>query len=329
MTSVEQQVRERLLARRRQLAALAQERQEQRLVDLLRRVDGELAALQIGDWGLCAVCHEPVGEDRLEVDALIKVCLECLSVEERQSLERDLEAAARLQRSLLPPPRLAHGGWELAFLWEPRGAVSGDHVDLLRPQRDDEPLHLLLGDVVGKGVAASLLQSHLHALFRALAAPDLPLGELLARVNRLFFETTTGASYATMVAARLHADGRVELANAGHPRPLLADARGVRPVEGAGLPLGLFAGGGYESRELSLRGGETLVVYSDGWTEATAGDEEFGIGRAAAALRRAAKLPPDQVVAACRRDMEAFLDGRPRTDDLTLLALRRAETPGT
>ncbi len=204
--------------------------------------------------------------------------------------------------------------------------MSGDHVDLLRPQRDDEPLHLLLGDVVGKGVAASLLQSHLHALFRALAAPDLPLGELLARVNRIFFEATTGTSYATMVAARLHPEGRVELANAGHPRPLLADARGVRPVEGAGLPLGLFAGGGYESRELSLRGGETLVVYTDGWTEATAGDdEEFGIGRAAAALRRAARLPPDQVVAACRREMEAFLDGRPRTDDLTLLALRRAE----
>ncbi len=330
MTPVEQQVAERLLARRQQLAELAQARREQRLVDLLRRVDGALASLEIGDWGICAVCHEHIGEERLETDPLIRVCLECLSAEERQSLERDLEAAARLQRSLLPPPRLVHGGWELAFLWEPRGAVSGDHVDLLRPRRDDEPLHLLLGDVVGKGVAASLLQSHLHALFRALAAPDLPLGELLARVNRLFFEATTGASYATMVAARLHPEGRVELANAGHPRPLLADARGVRPVEGAGLPLGLFAGSGYESRDLSLRGGETLVVYTDGWTEATAGDdEEFGIGRAAAALRRAARLPPGEVVAACRREMEAFLDGRPRTDDLTLLALRRAETPGT
>ncbi|HEX5760357.1 MAG TPA: SpoIIE family protein phosphatase [Thermoanaerobaculia bacterium] len=324
MTPVEQEVAARLLARRKQLAELAQVRQEQRLVDLLRRVEGALAGLEIGDWGTCTVCHEPISVERLEADPLIKVCLECLTVEERHSLERDLEAAARLQRSLLPPPRLAHGGWELAFLWEPRGAVSGDHVDLLRPQRDDEPLHLLLGDVVGKGVAASLLQSHLHALFRALAAPDLPLGELLARVNRIFFEATTGKSYATMVAARLHAGGRVELANAGHPRPLLADARGVRPVEGAGLPLGLFAGGGYESRELSLRGGETLLVYSDGWTEATAADdEEFGIGRAAAALRRAAKLAPAEVVAACRGDMETFLAGRPRTDDLTLLALRR------
>jgi phosphoserine phosphatase RsbU/P len=324
-TVVEERVRERLLARREQLAALAEERQEQRLVDLLRRVDGALASLTVGDWGICAVCHEHMSEERLETDPLIKVCLECLSPAERQSLERDLEAAARLQRSLLPPSRLTHDGWELAYHWEPRGAVSGDHLDIVRAQREDEPLHLLLGDVVGKGVAASLLQSHLHALFRALAAPDLPLGDLLSRVNRLFFGATAGASYATMVAARLHVDGRVELANAGHPRPLLADARGVRPVEGAGLPLGLFAGGDYESRELSLRSGETLLIYTDGWTEAMVGDhEEFGIGRAAAALRKAAKLPPGELVAACRREMETFLAGTPRTDDLTLLAMRRS-----
>lgn len=326
MTVVEERVRERLLARREQLAELAEERQERRLVDLLRRVDGALASMEIGDWGICAVCHEHMNDERLEADPLVKVCLECLSPAERQSLERDLEAAARLQRSLLPPSRLTHDGWDLAFLWEPRGPVSGDHVDLLRPQREDEPLHLLLGDVVGKGVAASLLQSHLHALFRALAAPDLPLGELLARVNRLFFEATAGANYATMVAARLFVDGRIELANAGHPRPLIADARGVRPVEGAGLPLGLFAEGVYESRELSLRPGETLLVYTDGWTEAMVGDhEEFGIGRAAAALRRAAKLPPTELLAACRREVDTFLEGASRSDDLTLLALRRLE----
>ena len=59
-----------------------------------------------------------------------------------------------------------------------------------------EPVHLLLGDVVGKGVAASLLQSHLHALFRALVTPETPLGELLVRANRLFCEATAGASYA-------------------------------------------------------------------------------------------------------------------------------------
>jgi sigma-B regulation protein RsbU (phosphoserine phosphatase) len=324
MTAVEERVRERLVSKREQLAVLAEERREQRLVDLLRRVDGALASLEIGDWGVCTVCHEHIHEERLAADPLIKVCLECLSVEERQFLERDLEAAARVQRALLPPPRLRHDGWELAFLWEPRGPVSGDHVDLLRPQGENEPLHLLLGDVMGKGVAASLLQSHLHALFRAVAAPAVPLAELLQRVNQLFFESTAGARYASMVAARLFPDGHVELANAGHPRPLIADARGVRPVEGSGLPLGLFAGASYVGRELRLLPGETLLVYTDGWTEAMVADEEFGVGRAAAALRRASRLPADELVAACRREMVEFLAGVPRGDDLTLLALRRA-----
>jgi sigma-B regulation protein RsbU (phosphoserine phosphatase) len=324
MTLVEERIRERLHAKREQLAELAVERNSEQLVDLLRRVDGVLSAIDVGDWGTCTVCHEAIREERLVEDPLVKICIECLSDEERQSLQRDLEAAARVQRSLLPPPRLAHDGWDVAFLWEPRGLVSGDHVDLVRAQRPDEPLHLLLGDVMGKGVAASFLQSHLHALFRATAAPDVPLGDLLARVNRLFFESTAGASYASMVAARLFPDGRVELANAGHPRPLLADARGVRPVEGSGFPLGLFATGSYGTRELVLQPGETLLVYTDGFTEAMVGDEEFGVGRAAAALRRAAKLAPDALLGAVRGEMDAFLDGHPRNDDLTLLALRRA-----
>ena len=332
-TAAELLVRERLLARREQLAGLAGERREQRLVELLRRVDVALEAMDVGEWGVCSVCHEHISEENLRGDPLVTVCLECLSLEERRALERDLQAAALVQRSFLPAPTSAYDGWDLAFHWEPHGTVSGDHVDLVRPGAPGEPLHLLLGDVMGKGVAASLLQSHLHALFRALAVPGVPLGELLGRVNRLFWEATGGARYATMVALRLHPGGRVEMANAGHPRPLLADARGVRPVEGSGLPLGLFAGAEYDSRELQLRGGDTLLLYTDGWTEAMAPattstgepccDEEYGIGRAAAALRRVARAAPADVLAALRADLAAYLGELPTQDDITLFAVRR------
>lgn len=352
MTAVEERVRERLLARREQLAGLTATRGEQRLLDLMRRVDDALAAIEVGTWGTCAVCHEPMSRERLEHDPLLTVCLECLSPEDRRALERDLEAAARVQRALLPPPYLRHDGWEVAYVWEPRGAVSGDHVDLVRPSREDEPLHLLLGDVAGKGVAASLLQAHLHALFRALApsavysagdpsrpgavysagdhsrASESSLAELLERANRLFFEATSAASYATFAALRLHRDGRAQLVNAGHPRPLRADSRGVRPVEGAGLPLGLFAEARYAERELRLGPGETLLLYTDGWTEGTKDEEEYGIGRAAAALRRAVDAPLSDLLAACRDDLGEFLAGSPRGDDLTLVAVRRLDTRG-
>ncbi len=323
MNPVEEVVRERLTERRERLAALATDHPEGELVELLRRVDQALGRLEVGAWGLCAVCHVAIEPDLLEIDPAVSVCFECLSSEERHALERDLESAARVQRALLPARHLTHDGWEVAWLWEPKGAVSGDHVDLLGPEIEGDPLHLILGDVAGKGVAASLLQSHLHALFRALTVPDLPLADLLARANRLFGGATASASYATLVAARLTDDGALELANAGHPRPLLADRRGVRPVEGSGLPLGLFAGADYIGHRLELDPGDVLLLYTDGWTEAAKDGEEYGVGRAAAALRQAASRPLPELLASCRDDMEHFLGGEPRPDDLTLVAVRR------
>jgi sigma-B regulation protein RsbU (phosphoserine phosphatase) len=277
------------------------------------------------DWGTCARCHEAMTRPPVAIGPLVAVCFECLTADERRALERDLTSAARVQRALLPAPATALLGWEVSYHWQPLGVVSGDHVDVLPPAATGAPFHLVLGDVAGKGVAASLLQSHLHALFRALAPSELSLCGVLERANQLFNQATTASSYATLAALRLFDDGRVQLANAGHPRPLLADARGVRPVEGADLPLGLMAAASYKSRDLTLAPGETLLLYSDGWTEATnAADEEYGIGRAAASFRRAAKLPLPELLAACRADLESFLDGGPLGDDLSLLAVRRS-----
>ena len=324
MTTLEA-VRDELLDRREHLAHMAVTVRETQLVELLQQVDSALERLDGGTWGQCAVCLGKVEEGRLEADPLVTVCIECLTPVERKALERDLEAAARVQAALLPPRRLQYDGWEVSLLWEPLGPVSGDHYDLLRPSREDEPLHLVVGDVAGKGVSASLIQSHLHALLRVLAAPELSLAGLLSRANRLLCEVTLPAAYATLLAARLYPGGRLELASAGHPRPLLADRRGVRPVEGAGLPLGLFCEAEYTARDIELAPGDTLLFYTDGWTEATTDEEEYGIGRAAAVLRRVKNRPLDEVLATCRADMESFLNGAPRVDDLTLLALRRVE----
>lgn len=324
MTPVETILRDRLAAGRDHLAHLAGGAREQGLAELLRRVDGAIGALEVGQWGRCCVCRGAFAQDELARDPLLSVCLECLSPEARRALERDLETAGRVQRALLPEPLICQDGWEVAHLWEPKGAVSGDHVDLIQPRRPGEPLHLLLGDVAGKGVAASLLQAHLHGLFRALAPAGQGLAELLAQANGLFAQATLATSYATLAALRLHPGGRAELANAGHPRPLLADARGVRTVEGGGLPLGLFPDSVYPRQDLAFEKGQTLLLYTDGWTEGTQGEEEFGLGRAAAALREAWRRPLPELLAACRGALETFLAGEPRADDLTLVAVRWA-----
>ncbi len=297
---------------------------EPEAVDLLRRVDQALERLEVGTWGQCLVCHGSIEHDRLLADPLVTICLDCMGADDRRALERDLETAARIQRAFLPPPHVRHDGWEVAFLWEPLGPVSGDHCDLLVPPGSASPMHVLFGDVSGKGVAASLLQSHLRALFRALAELDLPLPDLLARVNRLFCEATTANSYATLLAARLAVDGEVELAAGGHLPPLVLRDGAVETVAGHGLPVGLFSDVAFDASRLRLATGDTLLFYTDGWTEAAIPDgTEYGPGRAAAALAAAGDRPLPDLLAVCRADLARFLDGAPRSDDLTLMAVRR------
>jgi sigma-B regulation protein RsbU (phosphoserine phosphatase) len=323
MISVRSNVRKWLIAGRAALDELKRSLPEPRLIELMQRMDDALQHLQTGTWGICSVCHEAISPASMDEHPLVSICLECMSPEQRDALERDLNSAAEVQRALLPPTSLSHDGWEVEYIWEPYGLASGDHVDLVRPPTETDSSHLLLGDVAGKGIAASLLQSQLHALFRALAPIDITLSELLERANQLFFEATSPSSFATLTAARLYSDGRAVLANAGHPRPLLADRRGVRPIEDASLPLGTVGDAVYTEREIHLRPGDSLLFYTDGLTEAYNGHNEYGVGRAAAALRRASRLRPRELLTYCRSDLESFVGGTPLGDDLTMVAVRR------
>lgn len=323
MNPAHAQLHDRLVAGRTVLDELTQSRPEPGLVELRRNLDLALEELESGSWGVCEVCHETISSAGMEEHPWVSICFECMSREQREALERDLKSAGEVQRALLPRVDSSHAGWEVEYVWEPFGIVSGDHVDILRPSTAGDPFHLLLGDVAGKGLAASLLQSQLHALFRVLAPAQASLSELLERANRLFFEATSSSRYATVTALRLHSEGKAVLANAGHPRPLIADDRGVRPVEGASLPLGMFGDATFTERELRLRPGDTLFFYTDGLTESWRDGEEYGLGRAAAALRRARRLPLKELLAYCRDDLDGFIGKAARGDDLTMVAVRR------
>src|SRR5262249_47031945 len=159
--------------------------------------------------------------DRLIADPLLCFCLDHLTAKEQQALQSDLELASRIQRGLLPDSTVRVGAWEASYRYEPLGPVSGDHCDLIPTDGGD--LWFVLGDVAGKGVAASLLMSHLRAMFRALVPIGLPLHETMARASRVFCESTLPNLYATLVVGRAGADGSVELCNAGHPPVLVVD----------------------------------------------------------------------------------------------------------
>ncbi|MGB5660904.1 MAG: SpoIIE family protein phosphatase, partial [Thermoanaerobaculia bacterium] len=129
---------------------------------------------------VCEICDDPLHEDRLHAGPLKRVCIECLTDEQRQALQHDLDVAAQIQAHLLPERNFSFGRWQIHYHYEPLGAVSGDHIDLIRPGRTGHALHFLFGDVSGKGVAASILMANLQALFRSLVNQDLPLAQIMS-----------------------------------------------------------------------------------------------------------------------------------------------------
>jgi len=292
---------------------------------LIREVDAALARMDNGTYGLCEECHEPVEMNRLLADPLVCMCLDHLNPEERRTLERDLELAVRVQSSLLPTCNVNTHGWETCYHYEAAGPVGGDYCDIVRTGNGDGGLFFLVGDVSGKGVAASLLMSHLHAIFRTLLAAPLAVEELMDRANRVFAQSTMSSSYATLACGRGLGSGDLEIANAGHAPPILIRNGEIWTIKPTGLPLGLFGHGHYAAERYRLNPGDSLLLFTDGFTEArnTAG-EEYGLEGLMEAARRNARLRVEAMAKACLDDFNAFLNGAPRHDDLTLLVVRRA-----
>jgi phosphoserine phosphatase RsbU/P len=315
--------REQLLDRRSRLAAAARTvRDADPIEHLLRDVDAALARLDAGTYGLCETCHDPIEPARLIADPLTRLCLDHLTPGEQRALEQDLDLSGRIQGELLPARRVSHGDWEVAYHYEPRGPVSGDYCDLIA--RDDGDLLFLVGDVAGKGVAASLLMTHLHALFRGLGSLNLPLPEMMLRANRIFCESTGGQRYATLVCGRAAAAGIIELCIAGHLPPLHIHAAAVTPIQEGGVPLGLFCGTPYPATAITLQPGESLVICTDGVTETEdRTGAEYGIERLGRMALAARGRPVGELVERCVDDLIRFRDATPARDDVTLFALRR------
>jgi sigma-B regulation protein RsbU (phosphoserine phosphatase) len=308
--------------RRERLLAVAQAPvHEPGVHELLASVDEALARIQEGTFGICETCHESIEADRLICDPLVRVCLDHLSHDEQRALEHDLTLAASMQRALLPRADWSTAGWEARYHYQPSNLVSGDYCDLIE---SDGAFLFLLGDVAGKGVAASMLMSHLHATFRALAGQNLPLQQMVAHANRLFCESTTAGQFATLIVGRAWANGKVEYASAGHLPLLHLSGKGVCSRAATGMPLGMFCDTVFPVCQLSLDPGDSLFLYTDGLTESfNPAGVEYGVNRVEAMASRYAAVHPEKMLAGCLEEIRNFSSAGKRTDDLTLLVLRR------
>jgi phosphoserine phosphatase RsbU/P len=250
-----------------------------------------------------------------------------------QEMEFARQVQARLFPQKLPPMKtLAYTGGCIQAR-----KVGGDYYDFLelRPGR----LALVLADIAGKGVSGALLMANLQANLRsqyAMAVDDLP--KLLASVNRLFCESTDDASYATVFFADYDDSTRkLRYANCGHLPPLLMRARGSSQDHVSEAPkvewlrstctvMGLFEAWHCEIAEVGLTPGDTLVLYTDGITEAAnAHGDEFGEAHLLDTLGRHSHLPVESILQAVVQEVRQFSSGSEQLDDITAVIARSLE----
>jgi sigma-B regulation protein RsbU (phosphoserine phosphatase) len=202
--------------------------------------------------------------------------------------------------------------------------VGGDLVDFVT--HEDGRVGLVLADVSGKGLPAALLMARLQATLLAFV-PDLPsLAALASRLHKVFPKLGLENRFATLVYLELEpGSSRIRLVNAGHMPPVVVGPDHVRPLPAGGPALGIPAAPTYEEQSVDLGAGQSLVVYSDGVTEALNEDDAFfDDERLLGSLRETAGRPVAEVAHQLLAAVEAFVGDARRHDDISLVVVRHA-----
>ena len=242
---------------------------------------------------------------------------------ERQRLLKEMEVASRIQNLLLPASLPARPGLDMAARMIPCRGIGGDYYDAIAIEGGRTLL--VVADVSGKGVPAALVMSNLQAALWATADLRLPLESWAQHLNGLLYRRLSGTKYVTAFLLLLEADGvRGRYLNAGHPAGLVARGGGVRRLESTGPPLGLLPDQTFAAADITLERGDTVLLYSDGISEAAdRSGRELGTegleGLLIAAPQEAAEAASARLLSA----VEAFADPTQEGDDKTLLLVRR------
>lgn len=291
----------------------------------LNMLDHALHRSEAGELGVCEVCHESVDRVLLEVDFDARVCLDHLSELEARSLERELELAQSVQKSLLPQELPSVDGLEIAAYSRPAEIVTGDYFDFYRFQ--DGRIGAAIADAAGHGVSAGLQIAGLQSLMRALTSVSSSPAEVMQRIHGLYrhnFRFTTLVSLFLMAIDP--ADGNLSYVNAGHNPPLLSQPGSSRTeaLMPTGPALGLTEQAEYLERSARLDPGRALTLYTDGLPEAfNAAGDQFGQERLERLVVQADGRSAQNLLRSLRDDLHAFLGEAPASDDVTLVTLRR------
>jgi len=236
--------------------------------------------------------------------------------------EQELRIAAEIQQALLPPRSIAGATFAAAGASIPCRTIGGDFFDTF--ELADGRLGFALGDVAGKGPPAAILAAMVQGIFASHVGAGAGPAETLDRVNKALLRRAIESRFATLVYGVLSPDGALVASNAGHNPTFLFRADGrLERLDKGGLMVGAFDFAAYEEDRAALRPGDTIVLYSDGVTDATSpSGDQFGEDRFLASLGTAHRETPEDLVARLIAEIRAFAAGEPPADDVTLLVVR-------
>lgn len=248
---------------------------------------------------------------------------------EKQRLDRDLQVAREIQRILLPQENPQIPGYELAAVNQPAQRVSGDYYDFL--QIDEDHLGIVIADVSGKGVPASLIMAMCRTVMRTQATDSHSAAAVLRKVNRLLFPDIREDMFITMAYMILDLkNNTLNIAKAGHDAPLICrgGGRAVEAIQSPGMALGIDSGEVFDNVlkdvVVPLEPRDTILVYTDGISEATDPDgQEFGRDLIKSTMLQGAPSGVQQVVDDLLKRVATFSAGTPQNDDITLVVLQK------
>ena len=241
---------------------------------------------------------------------------------EKKRLEAQLEVARQVQLALLPERDPEVDGFDISGYNFSTEEVSGDYYDFVKPY--DDQLGLVIADVSGKGVPASLLMAFLRASLRSAIHVGYAPNVAMAKVNYLLWESIEQHQFVTAFYGMLDATNRtLAFVNAGHNPLLVLNPDGPRFIERGGLPLGLFKDTRYYEYYLPIDSGQVLVLYTDGATEAQSpGGEEYGRARLVDAVRRSRDRRAREMIDYVYNDIFEWTGGRGSGDDVTFVVIK-------
>jgi serine phosphatase RsbU (regulator of sigma subunit) len=243
-------------------------------------------------------------------------------------LQRDLEAARAIQRSLLPQEMPTIDGYSIAVRSSACYEVGGDYVDIVG--LPDGSHIMVVADVAGKGLASAIVSMAFRSAFRAMALSGLPLNEVAARMNDQHYAegAESRRRYVTAIFVKLDAQAHtIEVVNAGHNPGFLAspDAQ-MQEIAASGTPLGLIPSMQYKIEKMAFPPGSRLLLYTDGLTEVFKDLEEFGSERLRTTFLECNSPECNAILDWLWTTLHEFSGGAAQDDDMTALAILRMPT---